>query len=643
MRLNNFKYALIITVALGASDAFSAVGFTDIDADATAHAITGSATFGMDTYTTGAYTGALTSAVANTDANAYLATTLPCSMTTNFGTAAAPVLLSVMNTGDLTLNANNFYKPVTGLNGSLDMGSLRVYAPSRIRIVTAVPVFNNGAYMEYLSDGTLDFVTTALDLAGDIMIAAGKTLYINVDTGKTATISGKIKGGGRIVKKGGGDLFLTNALNDYAGGETAEAGLLYLPTVVLTHDNTPAITISDRIVKSFTVPNGSNYKLKNLISGSGHFRKLGEGVIDVQGNNTGFTGKVILGNGTDRAGTVIVSHANALGVDTIETDFVVSAASVPTLKFSTSAKIKRAVSLASNLIIDVGSTTSSKGVVTPSLATFDGIISETGGARSITKTGAGQFVPTRLNTFSGGLALNGGVFQFGNAGAAGTSAITTTVGTAIITPTGEATVANTIAFGVGGYTNILSLLKTNKTIFTGAWSGLGGPKKMGDGAISLTVANSYSYGTEFAGGVVWVGHVDALSSVADAGVRVSAATMIKPISTGLALTAHDYDLAADLIAESAFAAFTIQGNFRNGPGKFIPQGGGVITQTPANGSANNMLGDIVPDANTTYVQGNAGSVTSGKIIGKKDSVFRTNATTGPRLVATTDSRFIMTF
>ncbi len=405
MRLDNFRYALLITVALGASDAFSAVGFTDIDASATAHAITGCATFGMAAYTTGAYTGALTSAVANTDATAYLSTTLPCSMTTNFGTAAAPVLLSVLNTGDLTLNANNFYKPVTGIDSSLDIGSLRFYAPGKVRIDTAVPVFNNGSYMEFLSDRMVDFVTTALDFAGDMVIAAGKTLYINVDTGKTATISGKIRGGGRVVKKGGGDLFLTNALNSYGGGETAEAGLLYLPAVVLAADNTSAIAIPDRIVKSFNVPNGASYKLSGAISGLGYFRKLGGGVADLLGNNIGFMGKLIVGDGTNRAGTILAGHINALGSNTVETDLVISANANATLKFAVSATTKRPLSLGDNLIVEVGSTTSGK-TTTAAVATFDGIISETGGARSITKTGAGQFVLNRLNTFSGGLAVN---------------------------------------------------------------------------------------------------------------------------------------------------------------------------------------------------------------------------------------------
>ncbi len=238
------------------------------------------------------------------------------------------------------------------------------------------------------------------------------------------------------------------------------------------------------------------------------------------------------------------------------------------------------------------------------------------------------------------------MFQFGNAGAAGTGAITTFAGVTISTPTGEVTIANTIVFGVGGYTIILAKDKTSKATFTGTWSGLGGWKKMGDGAIVLPIANSYSYGTELAGGTVLVGHADALSSNVNAGVRVTTNTMVKPIVTGISLTEHDYDLVVDTIIESAFANFNVQGNNR-GAGKFILQGGGNITQTPSGTSANNMTGDIVIKTNTTYAQGSAGAITSGKVTGEAGSQFTTDATTGPRLVGASaeaaPSRFIMTF
>jgi len=95
--------------------------------------------------------------------------------------------------------------------------------------------------------------------------------------------------------------------------------------------------------------------------------------------------------------------------------------------------------------------------------TLSGVISENGGAKKLVKDGAGKLVLSGNNTFTGGLDVNGGTVQLGDANGAGTGAGVITINTGKLEIASGVSVSETIngsAVGksiVGGDGTIASL------------------------------------------------------------------------------------------------------------------------------------------------------------------------------------------
>ena len=76
--------------------------------------------------------------------------------------------------------------------------------------------------------------------------------------------------------------------------------------------------------------------------------------------------------------------------------------------------------------------------------TLSGVISENGGAKKLVKEGAGKLVLSGNNTFTGGLDVNGGTVQLGDANGAGTGAGIITINTGKLEVASTVTVTETI-------------------------------------------------------------------------------------------------------------------------------------------------------------------------------------------------------
>lgn len=129
------------------------------------------------------------------------------------------------------------------------------------------------------------------------------------------------------------------------------------------------------------------------------------------------------------------------------------------------------------------------GATATTTLTLTGNLSETGGPRSITKTGASRLTLTGSSSYTGTTMINGGVLQIGDGGTNGTLA------------PGNVVAAGTLAF------NRLDDVTVSNVI-----SGSGGLTQLGAGVLTVTGTNSYVGATTVANGTMKLGTATAYPS-----------------------------------------------------------------------------------------------------------------------------------
>jgi autotransporter-associated beta strand protein/probable HAF family extracellular repeat protein len=143
--------------------------------------------------------------------------------------------------------------------------------------------------------------------------------------------------------------------------------------------------------------------------------------------------------------------------------------------------------------------------------TLQSSIDETGGPRSLSKSGGGTLVLGSVNTYTGATNFNGGFIEAASLGNLGNGAALTFDGgglrfTGVFDPSGR-----TLMFNAGGAildTNGLTIILANPV----GNNGSGGLTKNGNGTLVLSSANSYSGGTTINAGTVQIQHNNALGS-----------------------------------------------------------------------------------------------------------------------------------
>ncbi|RUT97686.1 hypothetical protein EOD23_28250, partial [Mesorhizobium sp. USDA-HM6] len=134
---------------------------------------------------------------------------------------------------------------------------------------------------------------------------------------------------------------------------------------------------------------------------------------------------------------------------------------------------------------------------------WSGVIS---GAGSLRSNGAGTWVLTGANTYTGRTIVDGGTLRAGSATAFGTlSGITTTGGTLDLngfdmTTTSLTGTGGTIALGSGNLS--VNLATGVNNTYGGSISGVGGLTKLGGGTLTLSGANGYTGATTINGGTL---------------------------------------------------------------------------------------------------------------------------------------------
>ena len=269
-----------------------------------------------------------------------------------------------------------------------------------------------------------------------------------------------------------------------------------------------------------------------VAGGDGKMVKYGPGVFTLSGVNT------YAGGTTVEGGTLRVANNSAVGTGTV------SLAGGTTLAYDGTrmTELANAITLTGNAALDV----TSLGV------RQSGAIGESGGRRSLTKTGAGTLELTAANTYSGGTVVQGGVLDMNGASALGSGAVRVDAGAGLrmsnaatlasqaVTNQGSVDVSNVTAataigslngngdVRLGARTLTVGALNLNDTIGGviqdgGVVNGTGGNfAKTGTGTLTLTGANSYTGSTTVASGTLRTGAVNTLSAASAHSVAAGA-------------------------------------------------------------------------------------------------------------------------
>ncbi len=255
--------------------------------------------------------------------------------------------------------------------------------------------------------------------------------------------------------------------------------------------------------------------------------------------------------------------------------------------------ISAPVSLADNLTVDMTDTTAN------SFLRISSVISETGGARSITKDGSGilQLGPITTgagptNTFTGGFTLNAGEVHFSGNSVFGTGTLTVNSGT--LSARGlSRTLANPVSVGgdftlggtaqggnlltlagtvdLGGSTRAVSVAATGGAAIPGIISN-GGVTKVGIGNLTLSGTNTYSGTTTVTAGTLALGPTGSIAN-----------------SSSLVLNGGNFNVSAVGGGYALASGQTLSGNGGSVTGDLTVNGTLAIGSSPGTITFNNTL------------------------------------------------------
>jgi len=457
-----------------------------------------------------------------------------------------------------------------------------------------------------------------VSIAGGSLVTASASIGEAVgSSGTVAVSSGTWSNAGDLVvgASGAGTLSVTDlgVVSIGAGSGTLALARDAGSTGVLQFTNAKSVPT----LRAAEVTGGAGIALANFdISGSMAFAprltgslavtKLGKGALTLGGNNS------YSGGTTLTAGILNINSANAIGTGALSisgpTTINNTSGTAVTLATNNAQNWNANLSFAgsNDLNLGVGAVTmagSRTVTVTAKTLAVGGVISGTG---SVTKAGAGALTLSGSNGFSGGVVLQAGTLNLGNAHALGGGALTIAGSSTLNNTSGAALTladhtetwnANFAFFGtqdlnLGAGAVALTGARTvtvnaGRLTVGGVIDGAKGSlTKAGAGTLVLTGLNTYGGATTIGAGTLQLGDglsdggLSALSKVTDNGVLVF-----------------------DQVADGTFA------NVISGKGQVMKDGANRLTLSGANGYS----GGTVLNAGGLVV-GNAKALGSGELI-----------------------------
>ena len=380
--------------------------------------------------------------------------------------------ITASGSGTLILSGNNsFTGTINILGGTLKLGSATGFGTSSDGIVV-----QSGGILDVaglgtdkavqVNSGTLRSSTGSGSIAGPVTLNGTGTL--DVASGATLTISNTISGAAALTKTSLGLAALT-AANSFTGNVTITSGTLRISNSLGLGVGAKTVSIANAARPSLALDGSGgslslDAGLSFIVSSDGTTNTSGA-IVNLAGNNV-INGLISLSNGGG-GNTDIFSQAGSLTL----------AGAITAASSATSARI---------LILDGAAG-----------GTVSGVISNGGQLLGLTKQGAGTWLLTGTNTFTGVTAIPAGDLQVNNIAAtgaaqplgAGTTPITlgatATTGTLEYTGTLPATLARPITVnGVGG--GVIANSGGAVLTLSGTLSTSGLPLTLAGGAFNVT-------------------------------------------------------------------------------------------------------------------------------------------------------------
>lgn len=584
--------------------------------------------------------------------------------TTFSGPVSGPGVFTKVGTGTLTIQGNDW----------ANTGAININAGT-IKYGNSAAGFSSSSTVTIASGAQLDMNNIndtfgMLNGAGNIINGANINLAGTATSG--TTFSGSYSGTGTLTKSGSGtetfsaaNSFSSVALN--AGrinvqdsGALGSGTITVTPTAnVLLVNNGSSLTVTlnnpmTLNASAFTVDlsanSGDTLNLNGKISGAADWKK----------DNTASTGKVVLGNSAnDFTGSVTV-FAGTLGINSIaNVGGGASSLGAPTTVASGTVKLGSTTSTAtlqytgsghtSDRVIDLAGTTggatidasgtgplvlssaltaSGAGIKTLTLTgtstaanTIAGPIVDNSSANttSLTKSGAGTWVLSAANTFSGKVAINAGVLSVNavnRLGALPASAVADQVslnsGTLQYTAGASASGANRgFTLNSGGGTFDVSSGQT--LTIQGVVAGAGGLTKTGAGTLALEAsgANTFSGKVLISQGTLSIAGASRLGtlpgSVVPDQVTIDGATLKVTAATQSSGANRGYTLGANNATweVGSGVAFDVDAVVA-GTGSLTKEGSGTLTLK----GANTFTGNTIVNGGTLAINGSTDPASS---------------------------------
>jgi fibronectin-binding autotransporter adhesin len=323
---------------------------------------------------------------------------------------------------------------------SIDAGGSLLFKGSGIYTINNL-ILNGGALIH--GDTAIAAPNNIATLAGSITIAAASTIDTTANANRIITVNSAIHGSGPLTIQGtNGAVNFTNTANDFTGP--------------LTLSGSSALVIG-------ALTNGGVASAMGAATADAANLIFNGGTLRINGATPSSTDRQFTLNTT--GGTIDSSHATAAVNFTHTGAITLNGTGNRTLTLT-------------------GASTGAN--------TLAGILGDNGGATSLTKAGAGLWVLTAANTYTGATNINGGTLAFTNLNNLG-------AGTAVNMGGGslrwdgandvDITSVRTVTFTAGN--NGFNTNGRNIT-FAGSIGGAGGFVKQGNGVATLSAANTFT-------------------------------------------------------------------------------------------------------------------------------------------------------
>ena len=371
------------------------------------------------------------------------------------GGATGSIVGDVTDDGILAFDRNNtltFAGTISGAGGVTQIGT-------GTTILTGTNTYGGGTT---ITAGTLQLGNGGA--TGSIVGDVTDNGILAFDRNNTLTFAGTISGAGAVTQIGTGTTILTGT-NTYGGGTTITAG-----TLQIGNGGTAGSIVGNVIDNGILVFDRSNaLTFAGDVSGKGSVTQVGTGTTILAGDNT-YSGQTTVSAGTLQAGSAAAFSPNS--------EFVVNSVLDPHGFSITIASLS-----GNGIVLNNGQTAAALTVGDDNASTsFTGVLEDGTGILQLIKSGAGTFVLTGANTYTGGTTINAGTLQIGNGGTLGSIA-------------GNVLDNGTLAFD-----------RRDSVTFRGNIRGSGNVSQIGLGITILTGTNTYSGGTTIQAGTLQIGN-----------------------------------------------------------------------------------------------------------------------------------------